>query len=59
MADDQSAFSTDIKVSFNGTDIDDKDVISFVVERDFEHLSDAGIARKRWLPAQPAHVEVR
>jgi phage protein D len=38
MADDQSAFSTTVEVSFNGTKLEDKDVISFVIERDFNQI---------------------
>jgi len=31
---DQSAFTTDVDVLFDGTEIDDADVVSFVIERD-------------------------
>src|SRR5512146_1794017 len=43
MPDDQSAFSTTVEVSFNGTKLDDKDVISFVIERDFGQVDMAVI----------------
>jgi uncharacterized protein len=61
----QSAFSTDIDVFFDGTEVDDADVISFVVERDLGQPDMAVITlrndhhkhTKDRNPAQPVEIK--
>jgi len=43
MADEHSAFSTGVELTFNGTAVDDGDLISFVIERDFGQVDMAVI----------------